>query len=110
MLYRLADNRFHDVVVGVEQVVAAHAGLARNARGYHDDVGIRGVLVVVGAGNVGIALLDGHSFEPIQALALRNAFNDVDEHYVGELFGSDPVSRGCAYISRTYDRYFLAHE
>ena len=44
-----ADHRLHDLVVGVEQVVAAHARLARDAGGDHDDVGVGGVLVVVGA-------------------------------------------------------------
>ena len=43
----LADHVLHDLVVGVEQVVAAHAGLARNAGGDDDDVGIRCVGVVV---------------------------------------------------------------
>jgi hypothetical protein len=110
MLYRLADHCFHDVVVGVEQVVAAHARLAWNPRSDHDDVGIRGVFVVVGARDVRIALLNGHSFEQIEALTLRHAFNNVDEHYVGELFGSDPVSRSCAYVAGTYNRYFFTHE
>ncbi len=49
VLHDLADHIAHDLVVGVEQVVAAHAGLARDAGGDDDDVGVGGVGVVVGA-------------------------------------------------------------
>ena len=38
ILHHLADHGLHDVVVRVKQVVAAHAGLARDACGDHDDV------------------------------------------------------------------------
>ena len=99
MLHHLADDRFHDVVVRVEQVVAAHAGLARDAGGDDDDVGVRGVFVVVGAADVGVALLDGHGFEQIESFALRDAFDDVDENDVGEFLGGDPVGGRCAYVA-----------
>ena len=101
------DHGLHDAVIRVEQVVAAHAGLARDAGGDHDDVGIRGVFVIVGAADVGVALLDGHGFEQIESLALRHAFDDVDEYDVGEFLGGDPVSRGRAYVAGTYDGYFF---
>jgi len=51
-----------------------------------------GVFIVVGAGDVGVALFDGHGFEQIQSFALRDAFDDVNEDYVGQFFGSDPVA------------------
>ena len=110
MLHDLADHVRHDFVVGVEQVVAAHAGLARNSGGDDDDVGVGGVGVVVGADDVGVALLDGHGFEQVEALALRHAFDDVDENDVGEFLRGDPVGGGCAHVSGTYDAYFLAHD
>jgi hypothetical protein len=96
-------------VIRVEQVVAAHAGLARDAGGDHDDVGIRGVFVIVGAADIGVALLDGHGLEQIESLALGHAFDDVDEHDVGEFLGGDPVSGRCAHVAGTYDGDFLAH-
>ncbi len=99
MLNDFAHHIFHDLVVGVEQVVAAHAGFAGNAGGNDDNIGIGCVGVVVGAEDVGIALLDGHGFEQIEAFALGNAFDDVDENDIGQLFGGDPVSGGGAYVA-----------
>ena len=92
------------------KVVAAHARLARDAGSDDHDVGVRGVFVVVGAADVGVALLDRHSFEQIESFALRDAFDDVDEHNVGEFFGGDPVGSGGADVTGAYDSYFLTHE
>jgi hypothetical protein len=110
MLDDLADYRFHDAVIGVEQIVAAHPRLTRDACSDHDDVGIRGVFVIVCAGDVRVALGDGHGLEQVEPLALRHALDDVDQNNVGQFFGGDPVSRCCTHVARAYDRYFLAHE
>ena len=110
MLNGFADYGFHDVVVRVEKIVAAHAGLARDAGSDDYDVGVGGVFVVVRSGDVGVALLDGHGFEQIEAFALRHAFDDVDKDDVGKFFGGDPVSGGGAYVAGADDGYFLAHE
>ena len=106
----LPTTSLHDFVVGVEQVVAAHAGLARNSGGDDDDVGVGGVGVVVGAEDGGIALLDGHGLEQVETLALGDAFHDVDEDDVGEFLRCDPMSGGGAHVSGTYYRYFISHE
>jgi hypothetical protein len=63
-LYDLAHHIFHDVVVGIEQVVAAHARLARDAGGNHHDVGICRIGIVVRADHIGIPLLDRHGLSP----------------------------------------------
>ncbi len=83
VVHDLADHVVHDLVVGVEQIVAAHAGLAGNSGGDDDDVGVGGVGVVVGAENCGIALLDRHGFKQVETFALRDAFDDVDEDDIG---------------------------
>ena len=50
-----------------------------------------------------VALLDGHGFEQVEAFALWDAFDDVDQDNVGEFFGSDPVGGGGADIAGSYD-------
>ena len=45
VLHDLLGHALDDVVVRAQQVVAAHAGLAGNTGGYHDDVGIRRVRI-----------------------------------------------------------------
>jgi hypothetical protein len=78
VVHDFADYVVHDFVIGIEQVVAAHAGLAGNSGGYDDNVGVGGVGVVVCAEDVGVALLDWHGFEQVESFALRDAFDDVD--------------------------------
>src|SRR6185437_3537669 len=99
VLYDFADHVAHDLVVGVEQIVAAHPRLARDSGSDDYDVGIRSVGVVVGAGDMRIALFDGHGFEQVESFALRHAFDDVNEDDVGEFLGGDPVRGGRAYVS-----------
>src|SRR5262249_20718170 len=95
----LANNIAHDLVVGVEQVVAAHARLAGNAGGDNDDVGVGGIGVVVGADDVRVTLLNRHGLKQVETLALRHAFDDVDQNDIGEFFGGNPVSGGSADVA-----------
>jgi hypothetical protein len=80
------DHIRHDFEVGVEQVIAAHAGLAGNARGDDDDVGVRCGGVVVRANDVDVPFFDGHGFEQVEGFALGYAFNDIDEYDIGKFF------------------------
>src|SRR5262249_39113825 len=52
--HHLGDHVLHDLEIGVEQVVAAHARLARDAGGDHHNVRVGRVGVVVGAHDVAI--------------------------------------------------------
>src|SRR6266852_6641548 len=79
VVHDLADHIVHDFVIGIQKVIAAHSGLARNSGGDDDDVGIGGVGVVVRANDVGIALLDRHGLEQVETLSLGNTLDDVDE-------------------------------
>ncbi len=106
----LADYIIHDFVVGVEQVIAAHARLARNSGGDHDDIGIGGVSVIVRADDAGVSFLNRHGFEQIKAFALRNAVDDVDQDYVRQFFGGNPVRSRGANVSRANNRNFLTHK
>uniref|UniRef100_E6QN76 Uncharacterized protein n=1 Tax=mine drainage metagenome TaxID=410659 RepID=E6QN76_9ZZZZ len=104
------DHVGHDLVVGVEQVVAAHSGLAGQASGDNNDVGVGGLGIVVGAGDVYVAFFDGHGFEQVESLALWDAFGDVDENDVGEFLGGDPVRGGGANVACAYDADFFTHD
>ncbi len=88
---RLLDHGPHDPGVLRQQVVAAHPGLAREARGDDDDVGAGGVGVVVGAGDPGVVADDRGGLREVETLALRQAFDDVDQDDVGEAGLGDPL-------------------
>src|SRR5229473_7715478 len=81
VVHDLADYVVHNFVVGIQKVVAAHAGLARNSGGDDDNVGASGVGVVVCADNIGIALLDRHGLVRVETFSLGDALHDVDENY-----------------------------
>jgi hypothetical protein len=87
---------FHHLQVDAEKVVAAHAGLARHAGG--DDAHIRALdpLVGIGAGERRVEAVDRRGFRDVEALALRNAFRDVEQDDVAQFLQADHVSERSA--------------
>ena len=86
----------HHLEIDVEQIVAAHAGLARHAGGDDADVGAFDRLVGVGAGELGVEVVDRRGFGDVERLALRDAFHDVEQHDVAELLEADEVGERAA--------------
>ena len=74
----------HDAGVLGQQVVAAHPRLAGEAGGHDDDVRAGGVGVVVRAGDPRIVADDRRGLGEVEALALRQPLDDVDEDDVGQ--------------------------
>ena len=91
MLHGFAYHVLHDLVVSIEQVVTAHPWLAGNARCNNNDVGVRGIGIILRTGHTRVALLDRHGFKQVQSLSLRHTFDNVDQDHVGQFFRSDPV-------------------
>ena len=81
----LLDDRADDLRVLEQQVVARHAGLAREPGGDDDDVGVRGLVVAVGADEARVVAVDRPRLREIERLALRNALDDVDQDDVAKL-------------------------
>ena len=83
----LLDDALDDVVVGLEQIVAAHAGLARESGGDDDDVAVRGVAVIAGRGgdadDAGIGTGDGSRFDHVEGFAGGRAVENVRQDDVG---------------------------
>jgi hypothetical protein len=99
----------HDLEVGVQQVVAAHARLARNACRDDHDVAVGGVGVVVGAGDANVGSFDGQRLRQVECLALRHALYHINQDHVGQFLGHDPVSCRGANIAGSHNGNFLAH-
>ena len=115
-LWRMLNDLFNDglyyVVVGFQQVVAAHPGLARKARGNHDDVAsCRCGIIAVRRGNAGGARIRSRNrtgLHHVQRFAGRRAIQNVRQHYVGQLHIDDALRRGRAHESAAYDGYFFS--
>ena len=86
----------HHLEIDAEQIVAAHAGLARHAGGDDADVGALDGVVAVGAGELGVETIDRRGFGDVERLALRDAFHDVEHHDVAEFLEADEVGERAA--------------
>ena len=86
----------HDLQVDAQQVVAAHARLARHAGGDDADVGAGDVGVVVGALQGHVLAEHGRGFGDVERLTLRGAFGDIEQDHVAQLFASGDVGQGAA--------------
>ena len=71
--------------VDADQVVAGHAGLARDAGGDDDDVGALEIGIIVRPEIIGVEAVDRRGLGDIERLALRNALDHVDEGDVAKL-------------------------
>ena len=98
----------HHLEIDVEQIVAAHARLARHAGGDDADVGAFDRLVAVGAGDLGVEIIDRRGFGDVERLALRDAFHDVEHHDVAKLLETDEVGEGAADLAGTDQGNFIA--
>src|SRR5207253_7235874 len=78
-------DRFHDLEVDAEQIVAAHPGLARYTSRHDDDVGAGDCFVAIGPFEGRIEPVDRTGFGEIEGLALRRSFHDVEENDVAKL-------------------------
>ena len=86
----------HHLEIDAEEIVAAHAGLARHAGGDDADLGIVERLVGIGAGEVGVEAVDRRGLRDVERLALRHALGDVEHHDVAEFLQADEVSQRSA--------------
>ena len=80
---RLADGRDH-LGVGADQIVAAHAGLARDAGGDDHDIGAGDVGIVVGAVDHRVVALDRRALHDVERLTLWHPLDDVEQHDVAQ--------------------------
>ena len=110
MLHHFSGDRLHDFEIDVEQVVAAHAGLARQARRDDHDVGVGAFGVVAGADDARVAAPHRARLEHVERDARRLLVRDVDDDDVRELFvGDSPGHRG-AHVARAADHcHFAIH-
>ena len=101
ILDHFVNDRRDDAGVRLQEVVAAHAGLAREARSDDDHVGVRRRRVVVGrADEPRVEAFDGRGLRQVERLALRHALDDVNQHDVAQLLAREPVRGGRADVAR----------
>ena len=94
MLLDARTDRLHDLEVDAEQVVAAHARLARHTGGDDHHVRAGNVGIVVGAAELSVEALDRPALAEVERLALRNPLRNVEQDDVAEFAHRREVSEG----------------
>ncbi len=102
--YFLAD----DPHVDAQQVVPAHARLARHAGGDDDHVGAADVAVAPGALEARVEVLDRRGLRQIQRLPLRQAGHDVEDDHVAELLEGGEMRQRPADVAAADESYLVA--
>ena len=108
MLHDAAADRLHDLQVDPEKIVAAHAGLARDAGGDDHDIRTGNRRVGVGASIADVEAVDRRRFGDVQCLALRNPLGDVEEHHIPKVLQSGKVGERAADLSGADQRNLSA--
>jgi len=86
----------HHLEIDAQEIVAAHAGLARHAGGDDADLGVVERLIGIGAGEMRIEAVDRRGLRDIERFSLRHALGNVEHHDVAELFQADEMSQRSA--------------
>ena len=86
----------HHLEVDAEQVVAAHAGLARHAGRDDADIGALDRRIVVDAGQARVEAVDRGGLRDVEGLALRDAFGDIEQDDVAEFLQPDQMGERAA--------------
>jgi hypothetical protein len=91
----------HHLEIDPEQIVAAHARLARHAGGDDAHAGAGDRVVGIGAGELGVETVDWGGLHEIERLALRNAFGNVEQHHVAKVLEADEMGERAADLAGT---------
>jgi hypothetical protein len=86
----------HHLQIDAQQIVTAHAGLARHAGSDDADLGAVNRLIGIGAGVVGVKTVDRRGLGDVEGLALGHALGDVEHHDVAQLLQPNEMGERAA--------------
>ena len=101
-------DRLHHLQIDAEQIVAAHPRLAGDTGGDDDDIGAGDIGVIIGALEVHIEPFDRAALRQIERLALRHAFDHVEQHDIAESLGSGEMRQRATDVASADQRNFVA--
>jgi hypothetical protein len=111
----LLGDRLHDLEIDVEQIIAAHPGLARDTGRDHDHIGASGLFPALLRGadahDARVGGFDRTRLEHVERHPLRFGLGDVDNHDVRQLpVGNRPRNRRADSARATDDGDFSVHD
>src|SRR5262249_16905644 len=106
----LLRHLLHDVVVDIQQVVAAHARLAWQTACDDDDVGVGAFGIITCPKHARIRAPDRARLEHVECDAGRLLVCDIDDHHIRALLVRHSASDGRTHVTgATDDCYFAIH-
>ena len=94
----------HDLEVDLDEIVAAHAGLARHAGGDDHHIGILQLGIFVGALEFRHIAFDRRRLGQVERLALRHAVDHVEQDDFAKLPDTGKMGKGAADLARADQR------
>ena len=111
MLDDLLDHALHNVIVRLQQIVAAHPWLARKSSGDHHHVAVRrrGIISIRRADSqrVRIGSRNRPGLQHVQTFARRRPIQNIRQHHVRQLLVDKPLRRGRSYKTAPHHRHFF---
>ncbi len=92
-------HRFHDLEVDPQEIIAAHAGFARDACGDDADIGPRDIGIGLRAPERGVEPFGRAGFRDIESLALGGAFGDVEQDDIAQFLERGEMGERAADLS-----------
>ena len=96
----------HDLQVDAQQVITAHAGLARHTSGHDADIRASNIGIILGAGQGRVELARRARFRDVECFAFWNALCDVEQNNVAKFLQGCKMRQRAADLSRTDQRNF----
>ncbi len=108
--FDLLGDAGHDLRVGAQQVIAAHARFARDAGGHDDHVAVGRVVVAGGADDVGVEAEDRRGLHQVERFAPRHVLGlgNIEQDDVAEFGGRTPMGTGGSDVSGSDDGDFCS--
>ena len=98
----------HNLQIDAEQIVAAHPRLAGDTCRDDDDIGAGDIGVIIGALEGDIETFDRAALRQIERLALRHAFDNIEQHDITQSLGGGEMRQRATDVASADQRNFVA--
>jgi hypothetical protein len=99
-------NGFHNLEVDPQQVIAAHARLARDTGGDDANISARNIFIRLSTRHFSIEFGGWAAFGDVQRLAFGDAFGNVEQDDIAQLFEGSKMGKGATDLTSADQRNF----
>ena len=108
MILDASTNLMHHLGVDTNQIVAAHAWLARHTSGHNHHITSSQRGIIIGTRRICVKTLNRACLRNIKRLALRDTFGNIKKHHIAKLFQPSQKRQSTADITSANKRDFIS--